>query len=87
MSIVNQTDIKRLTKADPLFETIIKQYGYPPNWARPQGFVSLSKIILEQQVSLASPGRAVRYLPAPPQTRTSGFSASGSSYYGFAKAL
>jgi DNA-3-methyladenine glycosylase II len=54
MSIVNQTDIKRLTKADPLFETIIKQYGYPPNWARPQGFVSLSKIILEQQVSLAS---------------------------------
>lgn len=54
MSIVNQTDIKHLTKADPLFETIINQYGYPPNWARPQGFISLSRIILEQQVSLAS---------------------------------
>jgi len=26
-----------------------------------------------------SPGRAVRYLPAPPQIRTSSFSASGSS--------
>jgi len=26
----------------------------PPNWTRPQGFISLSKIILEQQVSLAS---------------------------------
>ncbi len=26
----------------------------PPNWQRPQGFVSLSRIILEQQVSLAS---------------------------------
>jgi len=30
------------------------------------------------------PGRAVRYLPAPPQTRTSGFPAYGSSGYGFA---
>lgn len=54
MSIVNKADIKHLTKTDPLFETIINQYGYPPDWARPQGFVSLSKIILEQQVSLAS---------------------------------
>jgi hypothetical protein len=31
------------------------------------------------------PGRAVRYLPAPPQIRTSSFPASGSSVYGFAK--
>jgi hypothetical protein len=30
------------------------------------------------------PGRADRYLPAPPQTRTSRFPASGSSGYGFA---
>jgi len=30
------------------------------------------------------PGRAVRYLPAPPQTRTSGFPAYGSSKIGFA---
>ena len=31
------------------------------------------------------PGRAVRYLPAPPQTRTSVFFASGSSVVRFAK--
>jgi hypothetical protein len=31
------------------------------------------------------PGRAVRHLPAPPQTRTSGFPAYGSSKIGFAK--
>jgi hypothetical protein len=30
------------------------------------------------------PGRAVRCLPAPPQIRTSGFPAYGSSIYGFA---
>jgi hypothetical protein len=30
------------------------------------------------------PGRAVRCLPAPAQTRTSGFPAYGSSIYGFA---
>ncbi len=32
-----------------------------------------------------TPGRAVRYLPAPPQTRTSGVTASGSSVISFAK--
>ncbi len=35
--------------------------------------------------TLVFPGRAVRYLPAPPQTRTSGFPAYGSSDIGFAK--
>jgi hypothetical protein len=30
------------------------------------------------------PGRAGRYRPTPPQTRTSGFPAYGSSGYGFA---
>ena len=30
------------------------------------------------------PGRAVRYLTAPPQNRTSGFLAYGSSQFGFA---
>ena len=34
--------------------SFVEMYGAPPNWSRPQGFVSLSKIILEQQVSLAS---------------------------------
>lgn len=54
MNIVNQEDIRHLTKVNPVFETILKIYGTPPDWSRPAGFVSLSKIILEQQVSLAS---------------------------------
>ncbi|MFN8300548.1 MAG: DNA-3-methyladenine glycosylase 2 family protein [Chitinophagales bacterium] len=52
--IVNANDIKRLTKLDPVLGKIHKQYGAPPNWSRPQGFEALAKIILEQQVSLAS---------------------------------
>lgn len=54
MSIVNQADSDRLFKLDPLFSGIHDQYGSPPNWTRPPGFISLSRIILEQQVSLAS---------------------------------
>jgi len=54
MNIVNSRDIRSLTKAHRLFRRIHEEYGPPPNWARPEGFVSLSKIILEQQVSLAS---------------------------------
>ena len=52
--IVNSKDIKNLTSSHKLFLKIKEQYGIPSNWQRPQGFVSLSKIILEQQVSLAS---------------------------------
>jgi DNA-3-methyladenine glycosylase II len=54
MGIVNQKDIKQLIKIDKIFEGINNRYGNPPDWTRPQGFISLSKIILEQQVSLAS---------------------------------
>ena len=52
--IVNSTDIKKLTASHKIFFKIKERYGITPNWQRPQGFVSLSKIILEQQVSLAS---------------------------------
>ena len=52
--IVNQKHIKQLLQADDIFAQIHAQYGSPPNWFRPQGFVTLSKIILEQQVSLES---------------------------------
>lgn len=54
MNIVNPKDIKQLTNAHNIFAFINENYGTPPNWTRPQGFVSLSKIILEQQVSIAS---------------------------------
>ena len=52
--IVNSPDIKKLTSSHNIFSKIKEQYGIPPNWQRPQGFASLSRIILEQQVSLAS---------------------------------
>jgi len=54
MTIVNQNDIEQLTKMDSLFASIDVKFGHPPPWTRPPGFISLSKIILEQQVSLAS---------------------------------
>jgi len=54
MCIVNQKDINRLINLDKIFDIIKKKYGNPPDWTRPQGFISLSKIIVEQQVSLAS---------------------------------
>lgn len=52
--IVNSSDIKKLTFSHKVFSFIKDEYGIPPNWQRPEGFVSLSRIILEQQVSLAS---------------------------------
>jgi len=52
--IVNSKDIKKLTASNKIFSKIKDLYGIPPNWQRPQGFVPLSRIILEQQVSLAS---------------------------------
>ena len=54
--IVNQKDITQLINIDKTFAFINDKYGHPPGWERPQGFVSLARIILEQQISLASAG-------------------------------
>ena len=66
--IVNQKDINQLFKVDSLFIEIHNLYGSPPNWNRPQGFITISKIILEQQVSLQSANAHFKkldsYLPA-----------------------
>jgi DNA-3-methyladenine glycosylase II len=43
-----------LAKRDPDLASILNRLGPPPLWARPPGFSTLVKIILEQQVSLAS---------------------------------
>ena len=53
-AIVNEQDVKYLIRRDKIFASIADQYGIPPNWSREPGFISLSRIILEQQVSLAS---------------------------------
>ncbi len=53
-SIVNKHDIDHLLKLDEIFGEIYSLFGSPPDWQRPEGFVSLVHIILEQQVSLQS---------------------------------
>jgi DNA-3-methyladenine glycosylase II len=52
--IVNQNDIDLLIGRHDLFATIWEAYGSPPDWSREPGLESLGRIILEQQVSLAS---------------------------------
>jgi len=54
MPVINDQSLTYLSLKDPVFERIINQYGIPPNWKREQGFETLSRIILEQQVSLES---------------------------------
>lgn len=51
---MNQDDLDILFKKDKILREIHSLYGNPPNWQRELGFVTLSKIILEQQVSLES---------------------------------
>ncbi len=55
--IINDSSIAYLKGHDEVFVHIIENYGLPTSWSRPQGFETLCKIILEQQVSLES-GRA-----------------------------
>lgn len=54
LPIVNAEDVKHLVGTSSLIAGINRKYGPPPNWTRPPGFVSLCRIIIEQQVSLAS---------------------------------
>src|SRR5512133_2939664 len=68
MNIVNQNDIRHLMSIDKIFSSINDRYGQPPDWKRPRGFISLSRIILEQRVNLASANahflKLNNYLPA-----------------------
>ncbi len=52
--IINEESTDFLLNADPIFKAIFELYGLPPNWQRKPGFETLSRIILEQQVSLES---------------------------------
>jgi DNA-3-methyladenine glycosylase II len=47
-----QTAIQYLLEKDPIFSSIITQYGIPDFPRRPPGFVSLVMFILEQKISL-----------------------------------
>jgi DNA-3-methyladenine glycosylase II len=48
------TAVRQLVNIDPDLAGGVDRYGPPPLWARPPGFATLTFIILEQQVSLAS---------------------------------
>lgn len=48
------TAARELAGRDSGLAAILERHGPPPLWARPPGFATLVKIILEQQVSLAS---------------------------------
>ena len=43
-----------LGRRDPDLATVLERHGPPPMWSRKPGFPTLVRIILEQQVSLAS---------------------------------
>jgi DNA-3-methyladenine glycosylase II len=46
--------VRGLTRRDRDLATLVARYGPPPLWARRPGFTTLLRIILEQQVTLAS---------------------------------
>jgi DNA-3-methyladenine glycosylase II len=46
--------LEQLIEVEPKFQVIIETYGNPTITTRPSGFVALSQLILEQQVSIAS---------------------------------
>ena len=56
-----------LVQRDSSLAAIVARHGLPPLWARPAGFATLARIVLEQQVSLASAaalyGRVAGELP------------------------
>lgn len=63
-----------LAGSDPDLGLIFTTYGVPPLWARETGFATLVRIILEQQVSLASAGAAFDKLSAAlPEPEPAGF--------------
>ena len=51
---MSKVAIAYLTKKDIILKQIVLKYGAPYIPSRPEGFETLCKLILEQQVSLAS---------------------------------
>ena len=54
--------VRELAAVDPDLAGIAERHGTPPLWGRPPGFQTLVRIILEQQISLASAGAALERL-------------------------
>ena len=56
--------VKTLARLDPDLARVAREHGVPPLWARAPGFATLTHIILEQQVSLASARACFKKLEA-----------------------
>ncbi|OLC56220.1 MAG: hypothetical protein AUH85_07250 [Chloroflexi bacterium 13_1_40CM_4_68_4] len=56
--------LAQLSGLDPDLAAIVTRFGPPPLWAREPGFATMIRIILEQQVSLASASAAYARLAA-----------------------
>ena len=70
-----------LARRDKHLAKILERHGPPPLWKRPQGFPSLVRIILEQQVSLASAAAIYdRLATAIDPFRPTSFIAAGESH-------
>jgi DNA-3-methyladenine glycosylase II len=54
--------VAALCATDAKLAAIVARYGPPPLWARPAGFVTLARIVLEQQVSLEAAATLYRRL-------------------------
>lgn len=59
-----QEAVQALCARDAALAQLVERDGPPPLWARPEGFVTLARIILEQQVSLESAASLYRRLEA-----------------------
>lgn len=70
----------QLAGGDPALRVLVDRLGLPPFWQRPAGFAGLVRIILEQQVSLASAKAAFdRLLLARPDLSPACFLTLGES--------
>lgn len=54
LKMLPEANVALLLKKDPVFKVILETYGMPGFPSRPQGFESMCRTILEQQVSLDS---------------------------------
>jgi len=65
--------VEALVRAHPLFGSLLRKNGPPPEWRRPPTFGTLTRLVLEQQVSLKSASAAYDRL----QTRLGTVAPSG----------
>jgi DNA-3-methyladenine glycosylase II len=79
---------RKLARRDRRLARLLHRHGPPPLWSRPQGFATLLRIILEQQVSLASARALYQRLaaagPVSPE-RVVGLGAAGLRALGFTR--